>query len=100
MNDHQTVQLGIYATAVLDNEAFKQAMSTLRAAVVRQWRESDTRDREGQLLLLQMAKLTDKFEAVLVGLVETGKLTKHRLDLDDARNESPVRRAARKVMGR
>lgn len=100
MSDHQTVQIGIDATAVLDNQAFKQAMGTLRGAVVEQWKDCPVRDHEGQLLLLQLAKLTDKFESILIGLVETGKLTRHRLDLDEARNESAVQRAARKVFSR
>jgi len=95
--EQKTLQLGIDATQVLDNEAFKQAMTQLKEAVVWQWKECPVRDREGQMLLLQLAKLSDKFEAILVGMVENGKLAKHRIDLDNLRDESKVRGLLRKI---
>ena len=75
--EQKTLQLGIDATQVLDNEAFKQAMTQLKEAVVWQWKECPVRDREGQMLLLQLAK--------------------HRIDLDNLRDESKVRGLLRKI---
>lgn len=97
MTEKQAAQRGHEAALVLDNPAFKEALGQLREAVVKQWKECPVRDREGQLLLLQLAKLTDKFEGILVGIVETGKLAKHRIDLDNLRDESKTRQFMRRV---
>jgi len=98
MNDQQTNQRGADATQVLDSVVFKESLAMLKQAVVDQWMACPVRDKEGQLLLLQLAKLTDKFEGILIGIVETGKLAKHRIDLDSLRDESVGRRFMRKVM--
>ena len=97
MTEQQTVQRATEAAQVLDNPAYQEAMQSLKAAVIQQWRECPVRDREGQLLLLQLAKLTDKFESLLNGMLETGKLAQHRIDLDRERNESLAKRFLRKV---
>jgi hypothetical protein len=98
MNDKQLHQRGIDATQVLENVVFKEAFATLRQAVVDQWKDCPVRDKEGQLLLLQLAKLADKFESILVGIVETGKLAKHKIDLDNLRDESKPRQFMRRVI--
>lgn len=97
MNDQRTNQRGIDATQVLENVVFKESFTILKQAVVDQWKDCPVRDKEGQLLLLQLAKLADKFESILVGIVETGKLAKHKIDMNDLRDESKVSRIMRKV---
>ena len=97
MNDQQTNQRGIDATQLLENVVFKESLAILKRAVVDQWKDCPVRDKEGQLLLLQLAKITDKFEGILIGIVETGKLAKHRIDLDNLRDESAGSRFMRKV---
>ena len=84
---------------MLESAVFKEALTSLRTAVVQQWKECPVRDKEGQLLLLQLAKLTDKFESIMVGMVETGKHAQHRIELDSMRDESPARQFFRKVTG-
>lgn len=84
---------------MLESAVFQEALTSLRTAVVAQWKDCPVRDREGQLLLLQLAKLTDKFEGLLIGIVETGKHAQHRIDLDSLRDESPARQFFRKVTG-
>jgi hypothetical protein len=98
MTDQQISQQGLDARLVLDNEAYKQAMTALRAQVVDQWKSCPIRDQEGQLLLLQLAKLADKFEGILAGMVEAGKFAHHKIALDDARNESGTRKLMRRVL--
>ena len=98
MNDQQIATHGVYASQVLENPAYQEAMKLLRQQVVEAWKDCPVRDAEGQLLLLQLAKLTDKFEAILQGAVESGKLADHRLKLDDLRNESPARKWVRRVV--
>jgi hypothetical protein len=97
MTEQQTVQRATEAALVLDNPAYQEAMSQLKSVVIQQWKDCPVRDREGQLLLLQLAKLTDKFEAILKGMIETGKLAQHRIDLDRERNDSLAKRFLRKV---
>lgn len=99
MSEHQTVQTGREASQVLDNEAYKEAMNILRTQVIEQWKACPIRDREGQMLLLQLAKLTDKFEGILRGMIEGGKYAQFKIDLEEERNESKARRLVRKVYG-
>lgn len=100
MTDHKLVQRGIDATQVLENVVFKESLTILKQAVVDQWKECPVRDKEGQLLLLQLAKLADKFEGILIGIVETGKLAKHKIDMNNLRDESVGRRIVRSVTNR
>ncbi len=97
MTNHQIVQKGLEASQVLDNPAFNEAMTTLKEEIVRQWKDCPVRDKEGQLLLLQLAKLADKFDGILRGMLESGKLAQHQIDLDGVRNESTLRRMIRKA---
>jgi hypothetical protein len=97
MTENQTVQRATEAALILSNPAYQEAMRQMKGAVIEQWKECPIRDREGQILLLQLAKLTDKFESILQGMIETGKLAQHRIDLDRERDETLARRFLRKV---
>ena len=99
MSNLDTAQRGIEASQVLDNPAYQQAMKTLKDEVYAAWKACPVRDKEGQVLLLQLAKLTDKFEGVLQGLVQSGRFAEHQLKLDNLRNESPARKMLRKISG-
>ena len=96
--DHATAQRGQEAQQVLGNAAYIEAMHLLKQDTIDAWKACPIRDQEGQRLLLQLARLTDKFEALLAGFVEAGKLAHARLDLDEVRDESGVRRVLRKVI--
>lgn len=97
MTLNQEVNLGIEARQVLDSEVYKQTMTGLRSEVIEQWKACPIRDKEGQVLLLQLAKLTDKFEGLLVGMVESGKFAQHKIKLDAERNESLARQFMRRI---
>jgi hypothetical protein len=97
VNEHQTVRIGADAQQVLDNEAYKAAMTGLKDQIVQQWRACPVRDAEGALLLLQLVKLCDKFDAMLTGMVANGKLTAYELNLNAERNESRTRQFFRRV---
>ncbi len=97
MNLHTQAQRGIEAQQVLDNEAFKEAMASLKEQVYEQWKNCPVRDREGQLLLLQLAKLAEKFEGMFIGAVQSGKMAQRKIDLDELRNESKTRKFLRKI---
>jgi len=96
MTDHQITQRMVAAQEVLRNEAYRAAMDGMKAQIVQQWKECPVRDKEGALLLLQLAKLCDKFEGMLTGMIEGGKLAQMKIDLDRERDESKLKRLARK----
>lgn len=97
MTEQQIAQRGIDAQRVLEAEVFKEAMTGLKSQIMTQWKECPIRDAEGQLLLLQMAKIADKFEGILIGLINTGRFAQNKIDLDSVRNESTARRFMRRV---
>ena len=99
MTDQQQVLRGQEAAQVLDNEASKLAMESLKTSVLDQWKACPIRDQEGQTLLLQLAKLTDKFESLLIGMIESGKFAQRQIELDKLRNETKARQFVRKVLG-
>lgn len=96
MNERQEVNQGRNAADVLENPAFQEAMQLLREDVIATWKACPVRDKEGALILLQLAKLTDKFEGMLAGLVERGKLAQHHIEIDALRDENALQRAKRK----
>lgn len=86
---------GIDARQVLDNPAFKEAHRLLQEEIVNQWKACPVRDAEGQVLLLQLAKLATKFERILSGMVETGRMAD--LELERDRSESKAKQLFRRV---
>ena len=99
MTELQAAQSGIEAAQVLDNQSYKDAMASLKSQVIQQWKDCPVRDKEGQLLLLQLAKLSDKFESILSGMVAAGVESQRRIDLDSERDESRGRKTLRRVFG-
>lgn len=97
MTEHQIAARSIAAESVLSNEAYKAAMDGLKAQIVQQWKDCPVRDKEGALLLLQLAKLCDKFEGILSGMIEAGKMAQMRIDLDAERDENKLKKLARKI---
>ena len=97
MSDKDVLR-GREAQAVLDSEAFKLAMQQMRDSVTEQWKACPVRDREGQVLLLQLAKLTDKFESLLIGMVKTGEFEQRKIDLIAERDEPQARQFMRRVL--
>ena len=97
-DNHQIVQRGDEARQVLTNAAYITAMEAMKEQIVEQWRDCPIRDTEGQKLLLQLAKLAVKFEGLLAGYVEAGKLAHSKIDLDEERNESGARKLVRRIL--
>ena len=85
MTLQQTVTLSNDAIAVLENEAYKQAISRMHAEIVKQWENCSVRDKEGQTLILQMKKVAKLFEDNLYGMVRAGEFAQHKIDLEAAR---------------
>lgn len=98
MTNQELSNQGRLAADVIENPAFQAAIKAMRDEVVTQWKACPIRDKEGQLLLLQLAKLTDKFEGMLTGYVQGGKLAQEKINIDALRNESAARKMMRRVM--
>lgn len=101
MNDQKDrlrtdAQRGEEARACLENPAFKQAMQALQDQIVDEWSKCPVRDVEGQKLLLQLHKLSVKFQGMLTGMVETGKLA--QVNLDAERDEGAARKLFRRIV--
>ena len=96
MTPDQQVTRALDAQQVLENPVFVSAMEQMRDEIIAQWKACPVRDKEGQTLLLQLAKLSDKFEGILRGYIETGKLAQHKINVDSARDEGILRQWARK----
>lgn len=84
------------AARVLESLAFQEAMALLKSQIVDEWGKCPVRDVEGQKLLLQLHKLANKFEGLLTGMVETGKLA--QLNIDALRDESAARKLFRRIV--
>jgi hypothetical protein len=84
------------AARLLDNPLLADALRVIRDEVVRAWVECPQRDNEGKEALWQLAKTTDKFEALLKGYIETGKLAAANLR---TLKEFEEKRGLRRVFG-
>lgn len=98
--DTDSIRVARNAADVLENEAYKKAMASMKAQIVEQWKECPVRDVEGQRLLLQLAKLAEKFDSILAGYVQAGRLAQHRINLNDERNENMAQKIMRRSFSR
>lgn len=97
MNNEQIVTRSIEAANVIDNPAFKEAIDSIKSEIINEWKRCPVRDKEGQAILLQLIKIADKFEGMLIGMIEGGKLAQHKIDIDSVRDENVIRKWARKI---
>lgn len=97
MDEQQTANMGVEAAQVLANPAFNEALRLMKEDVHRRWKECPIRDREGQMLLLQAARITESVESVLRGMLEAGKLANAKIDIENSRSESRVKRTLRAI---
>lgn len=86
---------GNEADAVLQNAAFKCAFETLKKQIYEQIEDCPIRDKEGMFLLVTLLKTANKFESLLSGSVESGKVA--QIKLDQLRSESGVTKLLRKL---
>jgi len=82
-----------HAQRLLQDELLAEAMQAIKNEVQRAWIDCPQRDKEGKEALWQLAKTADKFEALLKGYVETGKLASANL------KHFEERRGLRRVFG-
>jgi len=77
MNDRdlqRDIDRAEHADRLLNDELLAEALRVIRSEVVRTWVDCPARDHEGKEALWQLAKTVDKFETLLRGYIEAGKL--------------------------
>jgi uncharacterized lipoprotein YmbA len=67
------------AAAILNNEVFAEVSRSMRDEIVKAWVACPVRDDEGKQELWRLIKTLDKFEGLLKGYIETGKLATEQL---------------------
>jgi len=95
--DQQQSDLGLYARQALDNPAVIDALARMKAECDAAIKECPIRDTEGLTLLVQAARITAKFEGVLLGIFENGKMANARIQINSERKESRLSRLAKRV---
>lgn len=96
MTPHDQIQRANEATQVLTSRAYTDAMAAMKKSIFEGFKACSVRDKEGLTLLHQMATLADSFESSLSGMVASGKVAQHRLDLDAARDEPRIKQFFRR----
>lgn len=77
MNDHELmadIDRAEHANRLLQDQLLQDALKAIKDEVQRVWIDCPQRDHEGKEALWQLAKTADKFESLLKGYIETGKL--------------------------
>lgn len=74
-----------HANRLLSDRLLQDALKEIKDEVIRTWTDCPARDHEGKEALWQLAKTADKFETLLRGYVETGKLARMNLKAFDER---------------
>jgi hypothetical protein len=98
MTEQQISNRGREAALIVESATYQEAMQLLRESIVSKWKEVSLRDKEGQVLTLQMMKLADTFESLMTGFVEAGKFADSKIELDRLRDESSARKIMRRIL--
>lgn len=79
MNLHKEATVGAVARGLMENEAYRNAVSEVRSAILRQWEAAPLRDKEGHHELKLMLKLLNDLEANIKQAADTGKLAEMQI---------------------
>lgn len=96
MNERQIlsdIDRAEHANRLLNDQLLQDALKAIKDEVTRTWLECPARDHEGKEALWQLAKTADKFETLLRGYIEAGKLASVNLKAFEER------RGLRRVFG-
>lgn len=91
----QEQERGWKAQDLIDNELLQQALKAIEDEVVAQWGACPARDKEGKEALWQLYKTSQKFRALLLGYVQTGKMATDSLQRYE--QESKIKQLYRKA---
>jgi len=66
------------AKRILNDPVVKQALEGIKREIVSQWSGTPARDTEGREWIWRHLKVVEKFEGLLKGYIETGKIERLR----------------------
>jgi hypothetical protein len=70
---------GQRAAELLQNELLQAALKAIKDEVFKLWTDCPARDHEGKEALWQLNKTAHKFEDILCGYIQTGKLATEQM---------------------
>jgi hypothetical protein len=73
-----TISKGQQASRILDEPIVKEALSAIKAEIIEQWSATPARDAEGREWVWRHYKVAERFEAMLRGYIETGRIESMR----------------------
>lgn len=97
MTPEQEMHRGDEARRLLDSKVMSEALGALESEIVAQWEQCPARDKEGKEALWQLLKTKKKFERLLTGYIETGKLARENLRRIEESKLARMGRALRRV---
>lgn len=76
MNADKELERGRIAASLLDNEIYKEAVESVRTAIIDTWANSPIRDTEGQHELRLMLKCLNDIQGHVQQVMNTGTMAK------------------------
>ena len=86
MNKHlsidEQIRRGEAAARVLAEPVLKDALEAMKREIIAQWSATPARDAEGREWVWRHYKITERFEAMLNGFVQTGRFERLKIEKD------------------
>ena len=79
MDLNKQISRGQQAKDILENPLLQDSLKAIRNKLDTEWKNSPLRDVEGREKIFFLVKAIDKFEAMLISEMETGKLASEQL---------------------
>lgn len=78
------ISKGVQAARVLDDPIVKETLDAIKQEIIDQWSATPARDTEGREWVWRHYKVAEKFEGILRGYIETGRIEKIRQEEKEA----------------
>ena len=79
MTEHEQIEQGREAEELLSNRMLKRALNDCRKEILDMWEATPARDTDGREWLWKLHQASVRFENVLRGYIDTGKIAKANL---------------------
>jgi hypothetical protein len=80
MTIDEQIRRGDEAARVLAEPVLRDALEAMKREIISQWSAMPARDAEGREWVWRHYKVTERFEAMLRGFVETGKFERMKIE--------------------
>lgn len=76
MSPDEVARRGDEAARVLEEKVVREALEAIRDEIISQWANTPARDTEGREWVWRHYKVVEKFEGMLRGYIESGRMAK------------------------